>query len=142
MVDYPHDEYIAAITGALTDVGLDPTTITRDDSDTRGTYCYLRALFALDDLLLIWEWHTGIEAAHGEPERGPVWLWAKRLSDGVNTEPAVLPVDGYANPVQVAAAAGELVDTGTAVKRRPGQWDGSKWLDAACEAWGAAETSE
>jgi hypothetical protein len=149
----PHDPYITAVIDALADVGLDPTDITLDDCDTRGTHCYLRAVITYDEdtplnpdhwqhgLTLLWEWHTGIEAADGEPERGPVWLWAKRLRDGATREPEVLRVDGYANPVQVAAAMHELDLVGRPVKDRPGRWDGAAALDAACEAWGAEEAS-
>jgi hypothetical protein len=149
----PHDPYIDAITTALADIGLDPTDTTLDDCDTRGTHCYLRAVIAWGEdtalnpdrwqhgLVLLWEWHTGIEAADGEPERGPVWLWAKRLSDGAIREPELLRVDGYANPVQVAAAVHGLDLAGCAVKARPGRWDSSAALDAACEEWGAREAS-
>lgn len=142
MTTLPHDLYLTQTLLALADVGLDPTDHTLDDCDTRGTHQYLRGILHQPPyqrwphgLLLIWEWHTGIEAADGEPERGPVWLWAALKSDGSNTEPALLPVDGYANPAQVAAALGELVDTGAAVKRRPGQWPGADALDNDCTQW-------
>ena len=148
MNDLPHDVYLTQVYLALTDVGLDPDHHTLDDCDTRGTHRYLRGMLHQPPyrrwphgLLLIWEWHTGIEADQGEPERGPVLLWAALQADGSNSEPALLPVDGYANPVQVAAAAGELVDTGAAVKARPGRWHGADVLDAACEAWGAEESA-
>jgi hypothetical protein len=143
----PHDLYLTQVYSALTDIGLTPDHHTLDNSDTRGTHCYLRGMLHHPPyrrwphgLLLIWEWHTGLEA--GESERGPVWLWAAVLADGSNTEPAALPVDGYANPVQVAAGFGELVETGVAVKARPGRWRGADALDAACEAWGAVEASQ
>jgi len=142
----PHDLYLTQTYTALYDIGLDPTHHTLDDSDTRGTHNYLRGILHQPPyqrwphgLLLIWEWHTGIEAADGEPDRGPLWLWAALRADGSNTEPAPLPVDGYANPSQVAAALDELVTTGQAVKRRPGRWWGADGLDAACGAWAAEE---
>ncbi|MBQ1164377.1 hypothetical protein KBZ21_41020, partial [Streptomyces sp. A73] len=49
-------------------------------------------------------WSEKVRAGRedGEADRGPVWLWAKKRRGGGNTEPAALPVDGYANPVQVA----------------------------------------
>lgn len=149
----PHAPYIDAVTTALTDIGLDPTDTTLDDCDTRGTHCYLRAVLTYDEdtplnfghwqtgLVLIWEWHTGIEAADGEPERGPVWLWAKRLRDGSIREPQALLVDGYANPVQLVAAVFELDLVGFSMKARPGRWDAAAALDAACEAWGVVEAS-
>ncbi|MGW1615758.1 hypothetical protein ACWCQZ_41180 [Streptomyces sp. NPDC002285] len=145
----PHNLYLTEVYLALHDVGLDPDHHTLDDSDTRGTHCYLRGMLHQPPyqrwphgLLLIWEWHTGIEADRGEPERGPVWLWAALQPDGSNSEPALLPVDGHANPVQVAAALDELVSTGAAVKRRPGRWRGADALDAACGAWGVEESAE
>ncbi|MFJ6566258.1 hypothetical protein ACIQNU_02470 [Streptomyces sp. NPDC091292] len=151
---FPHDTYITAVVNTLTDVGLDPADITLDDCDTRGSDCYLRAClrFAPEDtygvdavrwpdgLLLIWEWHPGIE--EGEAERGPVWLWAKCLPDGSNGEPAAMPVPGAANPVQVAFALAELINRGEPGRRRIGLWNGAAVLDAACEAWGTAEGSE
>lgn len=147
--ELPHDLYLTQVHFALADVGLDPDHHTLDDSDTRGTHCYLRGMHHHPPyrswphgLLLIWEWHTGTEADQGEPGRGPAWLWAALLADGSNTEPARLPVDGYANPVQVAAAFDELVETGEAVKTRPGRWRGADDLNAACEAWGAKEIDE
>ncbi|MEV7034567.1 hypothetical protein AB0N99_30600 [Streptomyces sp. NPDC093272] len=143
----PHNLYITDIYLALTDIGLPPEQHTLDDSDTRGSHRYLRGILHQPPyqrwphgLLLIWEWHTGIE--QDEPERGPVWLWAALRSDGSNTEPALLPVDGYANPVQVAASFDELVSTGEAVKRRPGRWRGADVFRAACEAWGAEEARQ
>lgn len=149
----PHDEYIAAVCHQLADVGLDPADTTLDDCDTRGLHQYLRALLTFTSdatygvnpdqwphgLLLIWEWHSGIEA--GEAERGPVWLWAKGLPDGSNTEPAALPVDGIANPVQVAWALAELINRGGTPRRRIGRWDGAAGLDAACDAWAMNATA-
>lgn len=148
--ELPHDLYISAVTDTFTAVGLDPADTTLDDCDTRGLHCYLRAILTFDaatsridparwphGLILIWEWHTGIEAADGEPDRGPVWLWAALLRDGSTGEPALLPVDGYANPVQVAAAVHELDETGTAAKHRPGRWDCAVTLDNACTVWAA-----
>ncbi len=73
-------------------------------------------------LLLIWEWHIGAEAADGEPERGPIWAWAKCLGGGVNSEPTALLVDGYANPLQVGFALAELINTGSSGRRRIGRW--------------------
>ena len=144
--DLPHDLYLTQVHTALTDIGLDPDHHTLDDSDTRGTHCYLRGILHQPTyqkwphgLLLIWEWHTGIEADQGEPERGPVWLWAALLPDGSNTEPETLPIDGYANPAQVAASLDELIATGTAVKSRPGRWRAAAALDAACTLWAAQE---
>lgn len=144
----PHDLYLTEVYLALYDVGLNPDHHTLDNSDTRGTHCYLRGILHQPPyqrwphgLLLIWEWHTGIEADQGEPERGPAWLWAALRPDGSNTELTLLPVDGYANPTQVAAALDELISTGEAVKRRPGRWRGADALDAACEAWGADEAA-
>ncbi|WP_326806694.1 hypothetical protein OHB04_02555 [Streptomyces sp. NBC_01775] len=140
----PHDPYIDAVTDALTAVGLDVGDTWTSAADTRGLHCILNAVLTLEEsgldaerwpegLLLIWEWHPGRE--EGEAERGPVWLWAKKLRDGSNSDPAVLPVDGYANPAQVAASAGELATAGQAVKHRPGQWHGSPALVTAITAW-------
>ncbi|MEU8717515.1 hypothetical protein [Streptomyces sp. NPDC048663] len=169
----PHDNYIEAVVAALTGAGLAPTDHSwTDDGETRGTYCYLNAVIPLDPsgtagefdedvpagtswphgLLLIWEWHTGIE--DGEPDRGPVWLFAEGNADGSNWVPTVLPVYGYASPGAVVDAARKVI----AREIRPTSFDGgwSTWggeliggsweradeLDAACEAWGAKEGAE
>lgn len=144
----PQDPYIDAVVIALADAGWDVADSWTSDADTHGLHQYLNAALTLtpedsgldagtwpEGLILIWEWHNGIEA--GEPERGARWQWAKKNRDGSSSEPALFPVDGYANPVQVAAAAGELVATGRAVKRRPGQWNGTPGLQEAIAAWEA-----
>lgn len=150
MNSLPQDPYIDAIATALADVGFDLADGWTSDADTRGLYRYLNAVLTLDTdtsgldegawpegLLLIWEWHTGIEAADGEPARGPWWQWAMKLKDGSNSAPDSLPVDGFANPVQVAAAVHELATTGKALKKRPGRWDGTPALETAISAWEA-----
>lgn len=169
----PHDPYIRAVTDALTAAGLEPTEQWTDDSDSRGTYCYLNAVVTLDPsgtndldldldeipagttwphgLLLIWEWHTGIEDA--EPERGPRWQFAELKKDGRNEHPTVLPVAGYASPDAVVDAVRKVV----AREIRPTSFDGglSDWrgaligrswqhaeqFDTACQAWGANEAA-
>ncbi|MEV8552575.1 hypothetical protein AB0L04_22500 [Streptomyces glaucescens] len=170
----PQDPYIEAIGDALTTAGLAPTDYTfTEDSESRGTYCYLSAVITLDPsgtitsddetardgaawphgLLLLWEWHTGIEADQGEPERGPVWQFAELKEDGSNEYPTDLPVLGYASPDAIVDAARKVI----AREILPGDffnvgqwrgWDGGiigdAWerhaeLDAACEAWGADE---
>ena len=147
----PHDTYIDHIADALAAVGLDVADGWTSDAETVGTYCYLDAVLTLDTdttgldperwpngLILIWEWHTGLE--DGEPERGAYWEWAElRGNHGGNEQPESLPIDGFANPVQVAAAVHELITTGKAVKARPGQWDGTAGLEAAIEKWTDAE---
>lgn len=151
MTALPQGPYIDTVTNALADVGFDIADGWTSDAETHGIYCYLSAVLTLDPdttgldednwpegLLLIWEWHTGIEAADGEPERGPVWQWAEKNPDGSNTIPATLPVDGFANPVQLAAAVHELITTGKALKQRPGQWNGTPGLETAISAWEAA----
>ncbi|MFF8659514.1 hypothetical protein [Streptomyces huasconensis] len=149
----PQAAYIAAVTDALTEVGLDPADAWADDCDTRGTYRYLRAVFLFtaedthgvdpacwpDGLLLIWEWHPGIEAE--EAEKGPLWLWAKQLPDGSNTAPAPLPLPGLANPVQVAWSLAELINNGSTPRRRIGEWACAASTSAACEAWAEGEAS-
>lgn len=173
----PHDPYITAVCDALTEAGLELTErCWTDDGETRGTYCYLNAVITLDPsktseldrddiptdtawphgLLLIWEWHTGIEAEYGEPERGPQWTFAELKSDGSNEYPTDLPVYGYASPTAVVEVARKVV--GNEIKpgsfHNLGQWRGwdggiigDSWeradeLDAACEAWGTDEASE
>ncbi|MFI1723883.1 hypothetical protein [Streptomyces sp. NPDC020489] len=162
----PHDTYIEEVYTALDDAGLAVDDSFTEDSDTRGLYRYLNAVITLDlehtshaedwphGLLLIWEWHTGIEADQGEPDKGPVWLFAEAKDDGSNDWPTVLPVYGYASPAAVVEATRKVI----ARKIRPGsvngissaRWDGGiigdSWdqadvLDAACEAWKARETS-
>lgn len=172
----PQDPYIEAIGDALTAAGLAPTDYTfTEDSETRGTYCYLNAVITLDPsgtlasddedardeaawphgLLLLWEWHTGIEADQGEPERGPSWQFAALRSDGSNEYPTDLPVLGYASPTAIVEAAQKVI----AHKIKPNPYSmfgeviydggiiGDAWerhaeLDAACEAWGNDEASE
>lgn len=143
----PHDPYIAAVVDALTAAGLEPTDYTwTDDSETRGTYCYLNAVITLDPsgtitsddegvpagtawphgLLLIWEWHTGAE--DGEPNRGPVWQFAELKSDGSNEYPTGLPVYGYASPAAIVEAARKVIsrEIGAGHFHNFGQakWDG------------------
>ncbi|NUQ99094.1 MAG: hypothetical protein HOY79_21910 [Streptomyces sp.] len=171
----PHDPYITAVCDALTTAGLAPgDDMWTSDSETRGTYCYLTAVITLDPdhaaglddddipegaqwphgLILIWEWHTGIEADQGEPERGPQWLFAEAKKGGSNEYPTTLPVHGYASPAAVVDAVRKVI-TG---EIKPGDfynsgqprgwtggligdsWDRSGELDAACEAWGNDES--
>ncbi|MGW4030778.1 hypothetical protein ACWEFL_15905 [Streptomyces sp. NPDC004838] len=170
----PHDPYITAVGDALTAAGLELTDqCWTDDGETRGTYCYLNAVLTLDPsgtiaaddipsgtpwphgLLLIWEWHTGIEADQGEPDRGPVWQFAELKSDGSNEYPTELPVYGYASPASVVEAAQKVIareiGAGHFFNGGAAAWDGGiigdSWdqadqLDAACETWGATETAE
>ncbi|WP_171111272.1 MULTISPECIES: hypothetical protein [unclassified Streptomyces] len=172
----PHDPYITAVCDALTAAGLELTDrCWTDDGETRGTYCYLDAVITLDPsnthdldhddiptdaawphgLLLIWEWHTGIEEEHGEPERGPLWQFAELKDDGSNEYPTVLPVYGYASPAAVVEAARKVIsrEIGAGHFHNGGlaKWDGGiigdSWerhaeLDAACEAWAADEVVE
>lgn len=171
----PHDPYITAVTDALTSAGLAPTEWWTDDGETRGMYCYLNAVITLDPsgthddmpeeiptgtawphgLLLIWEWHTGVEAELGEPERGPVWQFAELKADGSNEYPTGLPVHGYASPAAIVEAARKVIDhsikPGHQFNFGAAKWDGGiigdSWehaneLEAAAEEWGAAEASE
>jgi len=162
----PHDPYVTAVCEALSAAGREPTDSTwTDDCETRGTYCYLNAVITLDPsgtitrgrdadnadwphgLLLIWEWHTGIEAEYGEPERGPIWQFAALKDDGSNDYPTWLPVQGYASPAAIVEAARKVIarDIGAGHFHNGGQptWDGGvigdSWdradeLEAACNA--------
>lgn len=165
----PHDPYITAICDALTAAGLELTDrCWTSDSETRGTYCYLDAVITLDPkafgpdqeewphgLLLIWEWHTGIEADQGEPEKGPNWLFAELKANGSNEYPTDLPVEGYASPAAVVDAARKVISgeigAGSFLGYGAPKWGGGiiggPWehadeLDAACEAWGVDEAGE
>ncbi len=150
----PHDPYIDAVRNALDEAGLEVADGWTSDAETQGVYCYLSAVLTLDTktsgldperwpngLILIWEWHTGIEADQGEPERGPYWQWAeKTTSPGWNEPPQQLPVPGWVAPEMLAAAVASLVHTGTPFPM------GSLWHDhlrqpveAAIEAWAADE---
>jgi hypothetical protein len=168
----PHDPYITTVCDALTAAGLELTDqCWTDDGETRGMYCYLNAVVTLDPsgtiaadeqadggadwphgLLLIWEWHTGIEEEDGEPEKGPIWLFAELKADGSNEYPTSLPVHGYASPAAIVEAARKVInrEIGAGHFHNGGQakWDGGiigdSWeradeLEAACEAWGAEE---
>ncbi|WP_282790857.1 hypothetical protein [Streptomyces sp. CC224B] len=173
----PHDPYITAVCDALTADGLDLTDhCWTDDGETRGTYCYLNAVITLDPsgtiaedlddvpadaawphgLLLLWEWHTGIEADQGEPARGPQWQFAELKADGSNEYPTDLPVYGYASPAAVVDAArkviareiqaGDFFNLGQWRGWRGGliggTWERHEELDTACESWGSDETSK
>jgi hypothetical protein len=154
MNNLPHDEYIAAVCDALTTAGLTPADAFTDDSDTSGSHHYLRAVITLDDssgipadrwpdgLILIWEWHTGIEAADGEPERGPSWEWARLVdSHGQCGERAAFTALGYPSPAYVAESVRALIDRRN--QSLPAErWEHADALDAACEAWGVDEASE
>ncbi|MEU9333173.1 hypothetical protein AB0D49_08405 [Streptomyces sp. NPDC048290] len=171
----PHDPYITAVCDALTEDGLDLTDhCWTDDSETRGTYCYLNAVISLDPsgtvgataedipagtewphgLLLIWEWHTGVEAEQGEPDKGPIWLFAALKADGSNEYPTALPVHGDADPAAVIDAtrkvigreigAGDFFNFGQCRWSGGiigGSWETADELHAACQAWGTAEES-
>ncbi|MFG3048123.1 hypothetical protein ACGFZR_24725 [Streptomyces sp. NPDC048241] len=176
MSTQPHDPYITAVCDALTTAGLTLTDYCwTDDGESRGTYCYLNAVITLDPsgtvssdredipagtawphgLILIWEWHTGIEADQGEPDRGPSWQFAELKADGSSQYPSTLPVYGYASPAAIVDAARKVI--AREIKPNPYStfgavfWDGGiigdTWdrhteLDAACEAWGNKEASE
>ncbi len=151
----PHDPYITAIVAALAAAGLEPADHFTDDSDTSGSHHYLRAVITLDPdtsgidparwpdgLILIWEWHTGIEAADGEPERGPSWECARLVdSHGQNGGREALTAVGYASPAYVVESVRALAE------RRNQSVPAERWervaeLDAACAVWGAEETAE
>lgn len=148
----PHDPYITAVCDALTAAGLEPADHFTDDSDTSGSHCYLRAVITLapdtsgldakrwpDGLILIWEWHTGIEVADGEPERGPSWEWAPLVDPhGQCGERKPLTALGYPSPAYVVESVRALIERrnqSTPAER----WERADELDAACETWGATE---
>ncbi|WP_420032206.1 hypothetical protein ACN2WE_04930 [Streptomyces sp. cg28] len=145
-----HDSYIAATCDAVATAGIKPADTWTSDAETAGSYRYLSATITLTPdesgidpdrfphgLLLRWEWHTGLEAADGEPERGPVWLWQKGRRDGSFTEPQTLTADGYASPAVVAAAAAALADDRETPW--PDRWKHAHTLDTSCQTWGATE---
>lgn len=145
-----HDFHIVAVSDALAMAGLKPADIWTSDAETAGSHRYLSATITLTPdesgidpdrfphgLLLRWEWHTGIEAADGEPERGPSWAWQKGRRDGSFTEPQTLTADGYASPTVVAAAARALA-AGSEMPW-PDRWQHAHTLDTACQAWAATE---
>lgn len=169
----PHAPYITTITDALTAASLEPAEWWVDDAETRGTYCHLNAVITLDPsgtiasgdedardatpwaygLLLIWEWHTGLE--EGGPERGPLWQFAKLNKDGSNEYPTDLPVHGYASPDAVVDAARKVIsrEIGAGGFHNYGSpswnggiigdsWERAKEVDAACETWGVNENTE
>ncbi|NUS86331.1 MAG: hypothetical protein HOY75_27315 [Streptomyces sp.] len=145
----PHDPYITAVHTALTAADLEPIDWFTDDSDTRGSHCFLRAVLALDPdsvrwpsgLILIWEWHTGIEAEQGEPERGPSWEWAQLVdSHGQCGERQGFTALGYPSPAYIVESVRALVDRRNQ-SMPPESWTQADELNAACEAWGADEAS-
>lgn len=153
MTSLPHDPYITAVCDALTAATLTPADAFTDDSDTSGSHFYLRAVITLDDssnlpanrwphgLILIWEWHTGIEADQGEPERGPSWEWAPLVDPhGQCGERAAFTALGYPSPAYVVESVHALIDRRN--QSMPAErWERADELEAACEAWGAAEES-
>lgn len=151
----PHDPYIDAVWNALDAAKLEVADGWTSDAETVGTHMHLTAVLTLDTettgldpeqwpngLILIWEWHTGIE--QGEPERGPSWEWAElRGNHGGNEPPAALPVPGWVAPEMLAATVAGLAYTGTPIPM------GTVWHDhlrkpveTAIEAWAADEGSE
>lgn len=150
----PHDPYITAVCDALTEASLTPADAFTDDSDTRGTHNYLRAVITLDDtsnlptdrwphgLILIWEWHTGIEAADGEPDRGPSWEWARLVHEhGQCGERQPFTALGYPSPAYVVESVRALIERRNQSTSAEA-WERADELDAACEAWGADEAGE
>ncbi|WP_030878788.1 hypothetical protein [Streptomyces sp. NRRL S-1868] len=169
----PHDPYITAVCEALTAAGIELTDhCWTDDCETRGRYCYLNAVITLDPsrtitsadeadqdaaewphgLLLTWEWHTGIDAEHGDPARGPLWQFAELNNDGSNEYPTDLPVHGYASPAAVADATRKVIsrEIGAGSLQGFGQpqwvggliggsWEHANALDAACTTWAEEE---
>lgn len=144
---FPHAAYITAVVDALVDVGRDPADITLSACETCGSSFNIPATLTFDSatslmdpmrwpngLILTWGWRTGVDAADEESGQGPAWLWSAPLGDGSSGALSPLPVDAYANPVQIAAALNELDDAGAATKRRPGKWDGAPALEAAFTA--------
>lgn len=148
----PHDPYITAIVDALTEAGLEPADSWTSDADTRGVYCYLNAVITLDPdtsglpketwphgLVLIWEWHTGLDDY--DTERGPSWQWACGVdSHGQTEQPDSLPVPGWVAPAMLAATVATLAHAGKATPM------GSLWhphliapVEAAIEQWAAEE---
>lgn len=150
----PHDPYITAAVEALTAADLQPADHFTDDSDTVGSHRYLRAVITLDPdtsgidaarwpdgLILIWEWHTGIEAEDGEPERGPVWEWARLVDPhGQCGERLAFTALGYPSPGYVVESVRALIERRN--QSAPAErWERADELDAACEAWAAEEAS-
>lgn len=150
----PNAPYIDAVIEALTEAGYEPADFFTDDSDTRGLYRYLRGVITLapdttglDDvrwphgLILIWEWHTGVEASEGEPDRGPSWEWARLVDHhGQCGEREALTADGYASPAHIVDLVRYL--TGVITHEPPAErWEKADVLAADCEAWGDREAA-
>jgi hypothetical protein len=146
----PQDTYIAAVAAALNAAGIDVADRWTSDGESKGIHPYLDAVITLapidgqgdddgwpDGLLLLWEWHTGLE--DGGPERGPVWRWAELHADGSNEHPDELMVAGYASPDAVVTAARKAIAHELGAELIGGSWEYAGVLNAACEAWGAGE---
>lgn len=144
----PHTSYIDAVEAALTEAQVKPEQVDAFVEDS-GDVAYLRGVITLTPetsaipadrfphgLLLIWEWHTGLD---DDNERGAEWQWARRNDDGSCQYPyTTLPVPGWVAPPMLAAAVATLAHTGKPTPMT------SLWHDhlreqavAACEAWGA-----
>ncbi|MFD4264051.1 hypothetical protein ACFWR9_42215 [Streptomyces sp. NPDC058534] len=123
----PHDDYIEAVTAALTAAGLRPAEHWTSDGETKGMYCHLNAVITLDPsgtydvddedvptgtawrhgLILSWEWHTGAEEGW---EKGPFWEFAALKEHDVCQYPPVqLPVYGYASPAAIVEAGRKVI---------------------------------
>jgi hypothetical protein len=153
---YPHGPYIAAVCAALTNIGYDPTDCFTDDSDTAGSYRYLRAVITVGSgasdlpaanwphgLVLIWEWHTGAEADLGELTRGPFWEWARLIdSHGKCGERQALTAwgYGYASPRYVAESVQTLARCRDQAAL-PERWEHANELASACDEWAVKEIS-
>ncbi|MBU8549759.1 hypothetical protein IMX12_13165 [Streptomyces sp. Babs14] len=141
----PHDPYIEAVTETLTAAGLEPEQVDVRDDETRGVHLYLDAVITLtpeasgidpdewdDGLILVWEWHTGLD----EDERGPSWQWAQLNEDGSNWPLQPMAVYGYASPAAVVTVVRQTL-ANPRVDHEPdlGVWEHANDLDTACEDW-------
>jgi hypothetical protein len=154
-IHLPQDAYINAVVEALTAAGFEPAEEFTDDTDTRGTYQFLRAVITLDadtsgldpkrfrhGLILIWEWHTGIEAAEGEPERGPSWEWARLVDEhGQSGEREGFTALGYPSPAYIVESLRALIAHRNQ-STPAAAWEHADELDAACQTWGAKEAGQ
>lgn len=144
-----HDPYIDAVTQAIDEAhGLEAKSSWTSAADTVGTRCHLTGLITLDipatgleaewpnGLIIVWEWHSGRDAAH--PESGPRWEWAELVGSGCNATTQDLPVEGYASPAAIVTAVRNLL-TGDTTTPVTGRWDGSARLDHAATWWGDGE---
>lgn len=141
-LNFPHDQYIAAVVDALTAAGLEPTTAQTSDAesnryDTSGLTTQL-------DALLVWDGDApGLNADEHEDGIALVWehpaeqwQWAPRKAHGeLEHEPEFLPLSRWASPHDVVTVVHQLLAGQPAPDGLRDRWFHHAAAQAAVDAW-------